>query len=72
MLGSYAWLVMPLLPTVYGTTSKRKEEQARFVQLFEDDESLEEEQDLKDDQIVDVWWLDLAPTTKKLDRGISI
>ncbi len=51
---------------------QRKEEQARFVQLFEDDESLEEEQDLKDDQIVDVWWLDLAPTTKKLDRGISI
>jgi hypothetical protein len=32
---------MPLL--------QRKEEQARFVQLFEDDEVLEEEQDLKDD-----------------------
>ncbi len=28
---------------------QRKEEQARFVQLFEDDEFLEEEQDLKDD-----------------------
>ncbi|CAK9230969.1 unnamed protein product [Sphagnum troendelagicum] len=28
---------------------QRKEEQAQFVQLFEDDESLEEEQDLKDD-----------------------